>query len=134
MTRPKALLLLTAVFFLGVLTGVFGSSALQAQRVQRIAAPDAERMERRALGFFVRRLDLDDAQRTEIRKILRRTRAQLDEVRDETAPRIQAIFEESYREMLPHLRPDQQEELQRMREAGEHRFRHPRRRQQRSAP
>lgn len=44
-----------------------------------------------------------------------RARADMEKVRDETVPRIQAIFDRVYDELAPVLRPEQRQERDKIR-------------------
>jgi len=110
MTRLRATLLLSGLFVLGAVCGGF-ATALALHRLHH-GGFSPERMERVVVKRLARRLDLDDAQRAVLEATTRKARLELEQVRSETLPRLEAILDEACDSLKPSLRPEQQEELE----------------------
>jgi len=124
MTRTRATLLLGGMFVLGLACGVLGTAAFTLHRLHE-GGFSHERMERFVVRRLTRRLDLDDTQRKTLEEVVHKTRLRLEEVHEEIAPRIDAILDDAYREILPSLNPGQQKKLETIRtEARERLHRH----------
>jgi len=124
MTRTRATLLLGGMFVLGLACGVLGTAAFTLHRLHE-GGFSHERTERFVVRRLTRRLDLDDTQRKTLEEVVHKTRLRLEEVHDEIAPRIDAILDDAYREILPSLNPGQQKKLETIRtEARERLHRH----------
>ena len=122
MTRARATLLLAGMFALGLICGALGTAAYGLHRLHE-GGFSGDRLE----GFVVRRLahrlDLDTSQRQVLEDVTRRAHARLRGVHEEVLPRVEAIFDEAYREMIPVLRPDQRQELEEIRTEARERLR-----------
>src|SRR5438552_3040979 len=107
----KAKILVFAVFFVGIATGVLIAN-FYTTRVS--GAPDAANSQDRAqraqrdVNKFYDYLGLNQTQREEMHKIGEETRQQFRELRKETQPRFEAIQEES-RAKIRALLNDEQE-------------------------
>ena len=124
MTRTRATLLLGGMFVLGLACGALGMAAFTLHRFHE-GGFSHERMERFVVRRLTRRLDLDDTQRRSLEEVVHTTRLRLEEVHDEIAPRIDAILDDAYHEILPSLGPEQQKKLETIRaEARERLHRH----------
>jgi len=129
LTRFRAALLLTGVFLLGALCGglLTGACIFHGMRGRGPFGHffGGEKMQERMVRHLSHRLDLDPAQREVLEAAVARARADMDKVRDETVPRIQAIFDRVYDELAPVLRPEQRQELDKIRARTRERlFRH----------
>jgi hypothetical protein len=126
MTRTRAALLLAGLFLLGAACGAFATCALVRHGHfghGPFAFGRSGRMEEHIVRRLTRRLDLDDAQSETLRAAVARARADLDRVRDETVPRVEAIIERAFDEVAPALRPDQRDKLDRIRSHTRERMR-----------
>lgn len=124
MTRTRAVLLLGGMFVLGLACGILGTAAFTAHRWHQ-GGFSHERMERFVVRRLTHRLDLDDTQRQTLEKVVHKTRLRLEEVHAEVVPRIEAILDDAYQEILPSLAPEQQKKLEAIRaEARERLHRH----------
>jgi hypothetical protein len=121
MSRARAALILAGVFVLGVVCGAFGTAALHRHWVHRGFAP--ERMERFIVERLSRRLDLDADQRRVLEDATRKARIEIEQVRRETLPRIEAILDRATDELRPVLRPEQQTKLEAIRSEMKERLR-----------
>ena len=119
MTRTRASLVLLGVFLLGVVSGVFATGAFVVYRF-RHGGPG--QMEELVVHRLSRRLHLDTAQRQQLEKVAERTRAELSQVMGDVKPKIEAIVEQAYQELGPSLRPDQQQELEKVRQETKERL------------
>jgi Spy/CpxP family protein refolding chaperone len=106
-TKTRAALLLGGMFVLGLACGALGTAAFTLHRFHR-GGFSHERMEQMAVRRLSRRLDLDGTQREKVKEVVHRTRLRLEEVHDEVTPRIEAILDDAYNEILPSLNPEQQ--------------------------
>ena len=122
MTRARAGLLLGGMFVLGLACGILGTAAYTMHRFHRGGFPH-ERMERFVVRRLTHRLDLDETQRKTIEEVVHKTRLRLEEVHAEVAPKIEAILDDAYREILPTLNPGQQTKLQAIRDEARERLR-----------
>ena len=121
MSRARAALLLGLVFVLGVVCGAFGMAALHLHRGHHRFEP--ARMERFIVERLSRRLDLDPDQRRVLEDATRKARIEIEQVRSETIPKIQAILDRATDELRPVLRPDQQAKLETIRSEMRERLR-----------
>jgi hypothetical protein len=123
-TRTRAALLLGGMFALGLACGILGTAAYTAHRFHQ-GGFSHERMERFVVRRLTHRLDLDDTQRQTLEQVVHKTRLRLEEVHAEVVPKIDAILDDAYREILPSLNPGQQKKLDAIRaEARERLHRH----------
>jgi hypothetical protein len=119
MTRTRASLVLLGVFLLGVVSGVFATGAFVVYRFRHGGPGQVEELVVQRLS---RRLHLDTAQRQQLEKVAERTRAEISQVMGDVKPKIEAIVEQAYQELGPSLRPDQQKELERVRQETKERL------------
>ena len=112
----KSILLLSLVFFAGVVLGVVGTRAVTRHFAQMaIAHPER-------LQFFVernltRRLRLDADQQAQLHDILTDTRSQMKTVREEFRPKVEAIFTNTDAKIDAILTPEQQARYEKIKEA-----------------
>ena len=122
MTRTRATLLLAGMFAVGLICGALGTAAYGLHRLHE-GGFSGERLE----GFVVRRLShrlhLDESQHQVLEDVTRRAHARLREVHADVLPRVEAIFDEAYQEMIPVLRPDQLQEMEKIRTEARERLR-----------
>lgn len=126
MTRTRAALLLAGVFLLGVVCGglaigAFMRHAFHGKGPFAFGRPD--RMQHFIVRKLTHRLDLDEAQQRALEAAVSRARADLDQIHDETLPRVEAIIERSFDEFAPVLRPDQLERFEEIRARTRERLR-----------
>ena len=106
----KAKILVFAVFFIGIATGVLIANFYTTHVA---GAPDTTNSEDRAqraqrdINKFYDYLGLNQAQREEMHKIGEETRKEFRELRQETQPRLQAIQDAS-RDKIRHILNDEQ--------------------------
>jgi len=95
----KAKLLLFAVFFIGIMTGVlianFYTTRVMTESPDALNPPDRTQRAQRDINKFYDYLELNQAQREQMHKIGEETRHEFQELRKETQPRFAAIQEKS---------------------------------------
>jgi hypothetical protein len=95
----KAKVLVFAVFFIGILTGVlianFYTTRVMTSSADPASPPDRTQRAQRDINKFYDYLGLDQNQREQMHKIGEETRQQFRDLRKETKPRFEAIQEES---------------------------------------
>jgi Spy/CpxP family protein refolding chaperone len=123
----KAKLLVFAIFFMGIATGVLIAN-FYTTRVST-GSPDAnnsaDRTQRatRDINKFYDYLGLDEKQREQMRKIGEETRHEFQELRKETQPRFEAITEESRTKIRAVLNDEQRNKYDEFRRKMEERRR-----------
>jgi Spy/CpxP family protein refolding chaperone len=122
MTRARATLLLVGMFALGLACGALGAATYGLHRLHD-GGFSGERMEGFIVRRLARRLDLDNSQRQVLESVTRKAHARLREVHDDVLPRVEAIFDEAYQEMIPVLRADQIKEMEKIRTEARERLR-----------
>lgn len=122
MTRTRATLLLGGMFVLGLACGILGTAAV-ARHKFREGGFSHERMERFVVRRLSHRLDLDETQRKTLEGVVHKTRLRLEEVHAEVRPKIEAILDDAYRELLPSLDAEQQKKLETVRTEARERLR-----------
>ncbi|MDH3598374.1 MAG: hypothetical protein OEU26_01905 [Candidatus Tectomicrobia bacterium] len=116
--RWKALVVLLVVFLLGIGGGIV---------VDRVvlspfgAVGHARRSPARLLHRLTRTLDLSEAQQTDVRRILKATRAELGTLRRNMRQEVHAVLASSERRITEVLKPDQRDAFRTL--MAEHRAR-----------
>jgi Spy/CpxP family protein refolding chaperone len=115
MKRWKSILGVLLVFLLGALAG-----AAVVHRVDRQGAEAVLSGRGGATGDLIvrrlsRSLDLDPAQRDQVRAIVTETRREIIEIRKPVQAQVEATIERSRARVRAILRPDQQEKFDRIR-------------------
>jgi len=94
----KAKILVFAVFFIGIATGIFIANFYQTRVTgtrEELNTGDRAQRAQRDVNKFHEYLGLNEEQRQQVNKILEETRSEFQKLRKETQPRFQAIQEES---------------------------------------
>jgi hypothetical protein len=81
-------------------------------------------MEHMVINRMTHRLHLDDTQKAVLQQVVTRTHERMAEARESLQPRYKEILDQGYDELVPVLRPDQVEELKRIRAEMEERHAH----------
>jgi hypothetical protein len=103
----KAKLLVFAVYFLGIGTGVLIANFYTTRVTGTAGNPTTPQRAQRDINKFYDYLGLDQPQREEIRKILEETGRAFQDLRQETHPRFQAIQDESRAKIRAVLNDEQ---------------------------
>jgi len=107
----KAKLLVFAVFFIGILTGVlianFYTTRVMTSSTDTATPPDRTQRAQRDINKFYDYLALDQNQREQMRKIGEDTRQEFQELRKETQPRFEAIRQQSRAKIRAVLNDEQ---------------------------
>lgn len=119
MTRRRASLVLLGVFLLGAVSGVFATGAFVVYRFRHMGPSPVEEL---VVHRLARRLHLDGAQRQQLDQVAERTRVEISRVLSDVRPKIESIVEQAYRDLGPSLRPDQQRELDKVRDETKERL------------
>lgn len=114
MRRSVALLAVGALFLTGIFVGVLATHAFYAWQLQRPGGLASVGL--RILGNRLdRQLDLTSEQERQVEIVLADTRAELEQLRHDTVPRMFAIRNHAFDRIHDILTPEQQERLQRFR-------------------
>jgi Spy/CpxP family protein refolding chaperone len=107
----KAKLLVFAVFFIGILTGVvianFYTTRVMTSSPDMATSPDRTQRAQRDINKFYDYLGLDQKQRELMHKIGEETRQEFQELRKETHPRFEAIRQKSRTKIRAVLNDEQ---------------------------
>jgi hypothetical protein len=114
MTRRRAALLLGGMFVLGLACGALGMATFTLHRLHG-GGLSHERMEQFVVRRLTRRLHLDATQHQALEAVVHKSRLRLEAVHDEVAPKIDAILDDAYNELLPSLDVEQQKTLETIR-------------------
>lgn len=121
MRRPVALLAVAALFLAGVAVGVLGSHLYESSQ-RRDRRPEALWfMGRPAFERLAEDLELSEPQLRRIEEILRQSRREGEELRQEIRPRIRELAASTHDQVMEVFTPEQQEAFERL---PRHRRRH----------
>lgn len=113
------------VFVLGILAGSFGTQAYMKYRVSSFVERGNEARTELFLGRLSRDLDLTEAQRTEIGKILRDSHQRLARISYRCQPEVRGIMEHQFAMIREILSDEQRERFdlfqKRFQQRGRHR-------------
>jgi hypothetical protein len=111
MKRLKAISGILAIFILGIMTGVLGTSMVVKHRVESFhekGFPPIRPMFMKRIGNH---LDLTSAQRVEVEKIIDTLQVELREIRQDSHPKIKAAFDNCFDQIRKHLTEPQKKKL-----------------------
>jgi len=112
------------VFALGILAGAFGTQAYMKYRVSHFVQRGQEARAELFLERLSRNLDLTEAQRTEIGKIVRESHERLGQISRRCQPEIRGIIEHDFGMIREILNDDQREKFDRFQKRFHERGRH----------
>jgi hypothetical protein len=121
MKRWKSILGVLLVFLLGALAGAAVVHRVDRQRVEAVLSGRGGATADLIVRRLTRSLDLDPAQRDQVRAIVTETRRDIVEIRKPVQAQVEAAIERSRARVRAILRPDQQEKFDRIQ--AEHRKR-----------
>jgi len=114
MKRWKSILGVLLVFLLGALAGGAVYHRFGHKRVEAVLSGRGGATVDLIVKRLSRSLDLDPAQRDQVRAIVTETRRDIVEIRKPVQPQIEATFERSRIRIRAILRPEQQEKFDRI--------------------
>ncbi|MBW6503837.1 hypothetical protein K0B90_06140 [bacterium] len=115
MKRWKSILGVLLVFLLGALAGAAVVHRVDRQGAEGILSGRGGAMADLIVRRLSRSLDLDPAQRDQVRAIVTETRREIIEIRKPVQAQVEATIERSRARVRAILRPDQQEKFDRIR-------------------
>ena len=121
MKRWKAILGVLLVFLLGAIAGAAVVHRVGHQGAEGVLSGRGGATADLVVRRLSRSLDLDPAQRDQVRAIVTETRRDIVEIRKPVQPQVEAAFERSRIRVRAILRPEQQEKFDRIQ--AEHRKR-----------
>jgi uncharacterized membrane protein len=121
MKRWKSIVGVLLVFLLGALAGAAVVHRVDRQRVEAVLSGRGGATADLIVRRLTRSLDLDPAQRDQVRAIVTETRRDIVEIRKPVQAQVEAAIERSRARVRVILRPDQQEKFDRIQ--AEHRKR-----------
>jgi len=114
MKRWKSILGVLLIFLLGALAGAAVYHRIGHQRVEAVLSGRGGATADLVVRRLSRSLDLDPAQRDQVRAIVTETRRDIGEIRKPVQGQVEAAFERSRVRIRAILRPDQQEKFDRI--------------------
>ena len=114
MKRWKSILGVLVIFLLGALTGAAVNHRIGRQGVDAILSGRGGATVELIVRRLSRSLDLDPAQRDQVRAIVTETRREIVEIRKPVQAQVEATIERSRARVRVILRPDQQEKFDRI--------------------
>ncbi len=112
MKNIKQILCILLIFLLGAAGGGLVMHMVYKSHMESFLRGDRNAREDILLDRLSRRLDLDDQQREQVRKIIEQTHAEMGNIRKLYRPQMEAVLEKSRAEMRQILRPDQREKFE----------------------
>ncbi len=114
MKRWKSILGVLLIFLLGALAGAAVVHRVGRQSVEAVLSGRGGATVDLAVRRLTRSLDLDPAQRYQVRAIVTETRRDIVEIRKPVQAQVEEVFERSRSRVRAILRPDQQEKFDRI--------------------
>ncbi len=103
----KSVLCILLIFILGAASGGLAMHIVYKSHMETFLRGDRKTREEILLNRLSRRLDLDDRQREQARAIVEKTHGEMDKIRKQYRPQMEAVLENSRAEMRRILRPEQ---------------------------
>ncbi len=107
MKNLKSVLCILLIFILGAAGGGLAMHIVYKSHMETFLRGDRKTREEILLNRLSRRLDLDDRQREQARAIVEKTHEEMDKIRKQYRPQMEAVMENSRAEMRRILRPEQ---------------------------
>ncbi len=112
MKNVKQIVCVLLVFLLGAASGGLAVHILYKSRMETYLRGDHKFREQVLLDRLSRRLELDDRQREQVLTIIRQTHEEMDSIRKQYRPQMEAVLEKSRQEVRQILRPGQLEKFE----------------------
>jgi Spy/CpxP family protein refolding chaperone len=109
----KLILLLSLVFFAGIVIGVVGTRAV-VRRVVQQALLHPEKVQADIERRMTRQLRLDNSQQAKLHEILSGSHAQFDDLRGKYVPQVVSILNQADGQITAMLTPEQQARFEEM--------------------
>lgn len=122
MKNIKSVLCILLIFVLGAVSGGLGMHIVYKSHMETFLKGDRKTREAMLLNRLSRRLDLDDKQREQARAIVEKTHEEMNNIRKQYRPQMEAVLENSRAEMRRILRPDQAQKFEKF--IAEHKAKH----------
>ena len=107
----KAIAGVVLVFVLGALSGALVSHRVCMHRMENFERGGPQMVDS-IVRHLSHKLDLDQAQREEFRKIVTGTQTEMHAVRQTVKPQLEAILDKAHEKVRAILRPDQRERFE----------------------
>lgn len=114
MKNGKTILGILLVFILGAAAGALVTHIVYKSRMESLVSGSPGARQEMLVKRLTHKLDLDDRQRDQVRAIVRATEAEIKGVRRQFRPQIEAILEKSQARIREILRPEQQEQFEKI--------------------
>lgn len=108
----KAIAGITAIFALGIMTGVLGTGLMVRHRMEMFHEKGPPPIKPMLMKRLSNRLDLTPAQREAVGKILDELQVQIRELRHDFHPKIKAAFDSSFERIREQLTDAQKRQLE----------------------
>jgi Spy/CpxP family protein refolding chaperone len=112
MKNLKQILCVLLIFLLGAAGGGLVMHMVYKSHMESFLRGDRKAREEILLDRLSRKLDLDNLQREQVRKIIDQTHAEMNNIRKQYRPQMEAVLEKSRAEMRQILRPGQREKFE----------------------
>jgi len=107
----KAIAGIAAIFILGAMTGVLGTTLVVKHRIEIFHKKGPPSIKPMLMKRITDRLDLNTSQRESVEKILDELQIQLREMRRDFHPKIKAAFDASFERIKEHLDDSQKKQM-----------------------
>jgi len=124
MKNVKAIIAIILIFTFGVAAGAIGTHLFYKSRIERFMGGGGEGREEFIVKRLSRSLDLDGQQVEQVRAIMHETHSEMNLIRKQSRPQIEAVMEKGQERIKKILRPAQQEKFEKIiaeRKARHHR-------------
>jgi hypothetical protein len=112
MKNVKFVLCILLIFLLGAVSGGLVMHLAYRSHMETFLKGDRKAREEILLNRLSRKLDLDESQREKVRAIVEKTHAEMNKIRKQYRPQMEAVLEKSRAEVRLILRPDQLEKFE----------------------
>ena len=107
MKNIKFVLCILLIFLLGAVSGGLVMHMAYRSNMEMFLKGDRNAREEILLNRLSRKLDLNESQREKVRAIVEETHAEMNKIRKQYRPQMEAVLEKSRAEVRLILRPDQ---------------------------
>jgi len=107
MKNIKCALCILLIFIIGAASGVLAMHIVYKRHMEAFLRGDRKAREEILLNRLSCKLDLDERRREQARAIVEKTHAEMDNIRNQYRPQMEALMYRSQAEMRQILRPDQ---------------------------